>query len=438
MKLNRKLESLDKYPFHMPGHKRNAKFKIPASEIDITEIDGLDNLHNPTGVIKDIEDRLKKIYKSAHSFISVNGSTAGILAGIHALCERGDTVIVARNCHKSVYNACMLLELNIKYIEPQFDYTNGYYTSVTQKAVDEAIRQVPNAKAIIITSPTYEGYISRITAEIPILTDAAHAAHFGLGYFPEYPKSDIVVSSLHKTLPALTQTAVVNIFNEKYIDAVKQYMAIFQSTSPSYVLMNSIDLCCDYIESNRLEFGIFYEKLCDLRLVQTNNLRVQYSDDISKIVVSCANTDINGIELADKFRNEYAIEPEYASEKYVLFMTSIGDTNEGIKTLKNAIESIDEELLSVYCELSKKPPIPSDVEKITVDSKSNLTDIQESIGRVSNEFIYAYPPGIPIISPNEIITQKAVEHILNSFEKGVNLISDSGEIPNKILTKRTL
>lgn len=438
MRLHDKLSTLDKYPFHMPGHKRNAKFGITGSEIDITEIDGFDNLHAPCGVIADIESRLKGIYKSKRSFISVNGSTAGILAGIHAVCNKGDTVIVAKNCHKSVFNACMLLELNIKYIEPEFDYTNGYYTSISQRTVDEALKDVENARALIITSPTYEGFISRIKCDIPIITDAAHGAHLGLGYFPEYPKSDIVISSLHKTLPSLTQTAVVNVYNEKYINGVKRYMDIFQTTSPSYVLMNSIDLCCEYIENNPLDFGIFYEKLCDLRLVETNNLRIQYTDDISKIVLSCANTDISGVELAEKFRKEYNIEPEYASERYVLFMATVGDTQEGLASLKAAIEKIDEELLSTYCEILKKPPVTSDITQICISNEYEACNLSDSIGKISNEFVFAYPPGIPIIAPNEVITRNAVEYISLADKKGVNILSDSGEVANKILTKKVL
>lgn len=422
----------------MPGHKRNAKFGIAGSEIDITEIDGFDNLHAPCGVIADIESRLKGIYKSKRSFISVNGSTAGILAGIHAVCNKGDTVIVAKNCHKSVFNACMLLELKIRYIEPEFDYTNGYYTSISQRTVDEALKDVENARALIITSPTYEGFISRIKCDIPIITDAAHGAHLGLGYFPEYPKSDIVISSLHKTLPSLTQTAVVNVYNEKYINGVKRYMDIFQTTSPSYVLMNSIDLCCEYIENNPLDFGIFYEKLCDLRLVETNNLRIQYTDDISKIVLSCANTDINGVELAEKFRKEYNIEPEYASERYVLFMATVGDTQEGLASLKAAIEKIDEELLSTYCEILKKPPVTSDITQICISNEYEACNLSDSIGKISNEFVFAYPPGIPIIAPNEVISRNAVEYISLADKKGVNILSDSGEVANKILTKKVL
>lgn len=438
MRLHDKLSTLDKYPFHMPGHKRNAKFGITGSEIDITEIDGFDNLHAPCGVIADIESRLKGIYKSKRSFISVNGSTAGILAGIHAVCNKGDTVIVAKNCHKSVFNACMLLELKIRYIEPEFDYTNGYYTSISQRTVDEALKDVENARALIITSPTYEGFISRIKCDIPIITDAAHGAHLGLGYFPEYPKSDIVISSLHKTLPSLTQTAVVNVYNEKYINCVKRYMDIFQTTSPSYVLMNSIDLCCEYIENNPLDFGFFYERLCDLRLVETNNLRIQYTDDISKIVLSCANTDISGVELAEKFRKEYNIEPEYASERYVLFMATVGDTQEGLNALKSAIEKIDEELLSTYCEILKKPPVTSDITQICISNEYEACNLSDSIGKISNEFVFAYPPGIPIIAPNEVISRNVVEYISLADKKGVNILSDSGEVPNKILTKKVL
>ena len=156
MILEDKLKELDTYPFHMPGHKRNKKFGITGSEIDITEIDGFDNLHCPRGVIADIEKDLKKIYKSKKSLISVNGSSMGIMSAIFAVCNRNDKIIVARNCHKSVFNACMLLELKIIYIEPDYDSTNGYYMRLSQEAADRTVRENPDAKAMIITSPTYE------------------------------------------------------------------------------------------------------------------------------------------------------------------------------------------------------------------------------------------------------------------------------------------
>lgn len=438
MNLHDKLKDIDTYPFHMPGHKRNDKFGILGSEIDITEIDGFDNLHSPNGVIKNTENKLKSIYKSERSFISVNGSSGGILASIFAVCNEGDTVIVARNCHKSVYNACMLLKLKIIFIEPQYDLTNGYYTNLKQSAVNSAMNRHPEAKAVIITSPTYEGFMSDIKCDIPLIIDAAHGAHFGMPYFPEYPSGDIVISSLHKTLPSLTQTAVVNVYNTKYTDKVKRYMDIFQTTSPSYVLMNSIDICCDYVLNCRNEFGKFYEKLCDLRLVETDNLKIQYNDDISKIVLSCASTNITGSELAEIFRSKYKIEPEAVSQNYILLMATIGDTDEGLALLKKAVFEIDSQLEYSTAKPIRKPPVEPDKIVLSIDESAELCDIDKSVGRVSNEFVYAYPPDIPIIAPNEAITNEVIEYIKNAIADGVNIISDSGELPNKILTKSGL
>lgn len=436
MRLEDKLKGLDTYPFHMPGHKRNKKFGITGSEIDITEIDGFDNLHCPRGVIADVEKDLKKIYKSKKSLISVNGSSMGIMSAIFAVCNRKDKIIVARNCHKSVFNACMLLELKIIYIEPDYDSTNGYYLRLSQEAADRTVRENPDAKAMIITSPTYEGFISEIECDIPLIIDAAHGAHLGLGYFPKYPSGDIVISSLHKTLPSLTQTAVINIYSEKLIERVKHFNDIFQTTSPSYVLMNSISICADYVLKNRRDFCTFYENLCNLRLADTNNLRIMYTDDISKIIVSTAGTDISGNDLADILRNKYKIEVEAYYKTYVLLMTSVADEKEKLEYLKKALEEIDEGLICKYEKLIKKPPCPDKAMQIKIDDEGNETEIEESVGKVSNEFVYAYPPDIPIIVPNEIISRDAIEYIKESVKNGVNIISDSSLIPNKILTKK--
>lgn len=436
MRLEDKLKGLDTYPFHMPGHKRNKKFGITGSEIDITEIDGFDNLHCPRGVIADIENDLKKIYKSKKSLISVNGSSMGIMSAIFAVCNRKDKIIVARNCHKSVFNACMLLELKIIYIEPDYDSTNGYYMRLSQEAADRTVRENPDAKAMIITSPTYEGFISEIECNIPLIIDAAHGAHLGQGYFPKYPNGDIVISSLHKTLLSLTQTAVINIYSERLIERVKRFNDIFQTTSPSYVLMNSISICADYVLKNRRDFCAFYENLCDLRLADTNNLRIMYTDDISKIIVSTAGTDISGNDLADILRDKYKIEVEAYYKTYVLLMTSVADEKEKLEYLKKALEEIDERLICKYEKLIKKPPCPDKAMQIKIDDEGDETEIEESVGKVSNEFVYAYPPDIPIIVPNEIISREAIEYIKESVKNGVNIISDSSLIPNKILTKK--
>ncbi|MBS6614584.1 MAG: aminotransferase class I/II-fold pyridoxal phosphate-dependent enzyme, partial [Anaerotruncus sp.] len=161
----------------MPGHKRNPKFNIIGSEEDITEIEGFDNLHYATGSIKEIEDCLSEFYSSKRSFLLVNGSTVGLLSAIFAVTDDGDKIIIARNCHKSVYSACLLRHLNVIYAEPDYDELHGIYTRITQEEIDRLTKQHPNAKAIVVTTPTYEGITSNITANIPIIADGAHAAH---------------------------------------------------------------------------------------------------------------------------------------------------------------------------------------------------------------------------------------------------------------------
>lgn len=423
MKLSNELDNLDRYPFHMPGHKRNPKFDLIGAEIDITEIDGFDNLHSPNGVILDIENRLSNLYSSKKSFLMVNGSTVGILSAIFAVCDEGDKIIVARNCHKSVFNACFLRKLRVVYIEPEFDNENGFYREVKQVAIDKAINDNQDSKAIVITSPTYEGITSNINSSLPLIIDSAHGAHL----FNSYPKGDIVISSLHKTLPALTQTAVANIYNDMFTDRFKLYLDIFETSSPSYILMASVDKCLDYIEKYGYELNEFTVNLKRLKQIEV--------DDKSKIVISTANTNISGVELADILRNEYRFEVEMASINYVILITTIGDEQAELEKLSNALIEIDNKVELKTNRAISKPTCPKEVQFIEY-GKSVERDFISSVGCRSNEFVYAYPPDIPILCPNEIITQEICNYIIEASQNGVNLISGSGFVPNKILTKQ--
>ena len=433
MNLNDKLKKLNSYPFHMPGHKRKSAFGIIGSEIDITEIDGFDNLHDAKGVLLDIEKRLSAHYKSEKSFMLVNGSTVGILSAIFAVCDEGSTVIIARNCHKSVFNACMLRKLKVIYIEPEFDEENGFYKRISQNAVDEIISKHPEARAIVITSPTYEGYVSEISSPIPLIIDAAHGAHFGLSDFPKYPKGDIVVSSLHKTLPALTQTAVLNVYNKEYISKSKLFLDIFETSSPSYVLMNSVDLCLDYIEKGS------FDEYCNLleRFYQTplENLSFRRADDLSRVIVSCRSTNINGSEFAEILRKKYGIEAEGASRNYVILISTVADNEEALEKLKTALVEIDKTLSFKEEKSFIKPPCPDKEITVSIDDESDKTDIKKSIEKIANEFVFAYPPDIPLIVPGEVISKEIVDYIADMIKNGVNVISDSALLPDKILTK---
>ncbi|MGN0533308.1 MAG: aminotransferase class I/II-fold pyridoxal phosphate-dependent enzyme [Eubacterium sp.] len=433
MNLSEKLNAIDSYPFHMPGHKRNNDFQIPCAEIDITEIDGFDNLHNPTELLADMQKDLAEIYGFKKSIISVNGSTCCILAAVSALCRKGDKIIIARNCHKSVYNACFINNLEVVYIEPEYDYEFGVYTRINQSAVDEAVKENPDACAVVITSPTYEGFVSRITCPIPLIIDAAHGAHFGLcNYLPKRQEADIIIQSLHKTLPALTQTAVVHINNEKYYYQVKKYMDIFESSSPSYVLLSSVDRCIDFLKNRKSFFERYETLLYDFysKAERLNNIKLLKNDDKSRIVVM--SNLFSGVELADILRSKYNIEAEGATLNYIILISTVCDTAEGFKRLYNALEQTDKQngSFTPYCQ---KPSIPEKVFNSYDIDCATPCDLNNCIDKISAEYVFAYPPGIPIIVPGEKISKATVEEINGLIVNGVNIISDSSLLPDKIL-----
>ena len=378
MELYNKLKDNNLYPFHMPGHKRNIKFCIPSSNIDITEISGFDNLHSPTGIIKNLQESLATLYGYKKSIISVNGSTCCILAAISAVAKESSTIIIARNCHKSVYNACFINRLKIEYIEPEYNNEFGCYKQITQASVDKAIKKTPNACAIVITSPTYEGYVSNITCPIPLIIDAAHGAHFGFSsYLPKQPKADIVIESLHKTLPALTQSAVIHIDNSSLYGKVKKYMDIYETSSPSYVIMASIDKCIDFLSNS--------------------------------------------------------IEVEGDSLKYVILISTVCDTKSGFEKLINALSSL-EKRKAKKIEL-QKPSLPIKKREIFEIENTAETGLNSAENKISGEYVYAYPPGSPIIAPGEVISKELIAQIKELYENGVNILSDSNLLPLKILTK---
>jgi len=243
----------DVYPFHMPGHKRNKKFD-EFYKMDITEIEGFDNLHHPESIILEAEQRAAHLFGAEETFFLVNGSTSGILAAISSISKEGSTVLVARNSHKSVYHGIYLNNLKVTYLIPdvieEFDINGG----IDPEEVRICMEHNKEIAGVIITSPTYDGVVSDIRKiadivheyGIPLIVDEAHGAHFPL--WDEAPESaiscgaDMVIHSLHKTLPSLTQTALLHV-NGNIVDRdkIRRFLGIYQSSSPSYVLMASID-----------------------------------------------------------------------------------------------------------------------------------------------------------------------------------------------------
>ena len=241
-RLYKKLERYgqsDFYPFHMPGHKRNlasSAGKFPF-ERDITEISGFDNLHHAEGILLEAQENAAQLYGTRRCFFSVNGSTAALLSAISACVSKGGSILVARNCHKAVYHALYLRELQPVYIYPHEDSRLGINGGISPSRVERYLEEHPEVEAVLITSPTYDGIVSNVEKiaeiahrhEVPLIVDEAHGAHFRFSeYFPVSAAdlgADIVIQSFHKTLPSMTQTAVLHVCSDRVdVEKVKQFM----------------------------------------------------------------------------------------------------------------------------------------------------------------------------------------------------------------------
>ena len=319
------------YPMHMPGHKRNAE-QLPSGlpfDIDITEIYGFDDLREPRGILMETAGLAAAMYDSTKAFLLVNGSTVGILSAIGAHVKHADKILIAGNCHRSVTNAARLFGLNSIYLTPETDKTSGVSCSIDPAAVRSVLENDAEIKLVVVTSPSYEGIVSDVKSiagaahehDIPLIVDEAHGAHLGFsGYFPENATrlgADVVIMSLHKTLPALTQCSLLHICG-KYADADKTacLLSILQTSSPSYVLMASIDHCLRLITSDKSKLFSEYEQnlkrfseyimaLKRLTVLNCGNdgpHQAFFAYDPGKLVIVTKNTALSGVILADILR----------------------------------------------------------------------------------------------------------------------------------------
>lgn len=450
------------YPFHMPGHKRNPMLcdGIMPYEIDLTEIDGFDNLHNAEGCILEVQNLAERLYNVKKAFLLVNGATGGILSAVRAMTNRGDKVLVARNSHKSVYNALEICGLEPEYIVPAVDDVFGINCSITPLQVEKAIVENPNTKLLIITSPTYEGVVSDIKEicriahlhNVMVLVDEAHGAHFPFSKsFPSEAVAsgaDAAVASLHKTLPSLTQTALLLTSDESLINSLAENLAIFETSSPSYIFMSAIEKCLEFCENASAfdeyikRLNSFNEKCKSLKKIKVlcyGNDEVKnhrfFNFDISKITVSVRGLDINGTQLAEILRNDFKIEPEMVCSDYVLLISTVCDTDEGFARLINALQIIDskcsvKELNACRYSITMPKIAVKPCECSGKDGEFCL--LEHSIDKISLEYVWAYPPGIPIIAKGEIITQDIANIIIAQIASGINVCSTKGKIPKEI------
>ncbi len=476
----KELEYENILPMHMPGAKRSSRLiDIPdAVKMDITEVAGFDNLHHATGVIKDVAERAAALYGADEAYLLVNGSSVGLMAAICGATRHGDEVLVARNVHRSVINSLYMGRLNASYVYPQMlSVEAGIYGAVSADDIEavlsrrnsdagcadggvqagyenddskmsrerEADCRPKRISAVVITSPTYEGIVSDISAIAQVvhrygavlIVDEAHGAHFGMHEaFPQNAVAqgtDAVVMSLHKTLPSLTQTALLTV-NTGRIDIrrIRLYWDMLQSTSPSYLLMGSIDNCISLMENSRDElFDEYVSRLtkliCEIRKLK--HIKLMQTDDISKLVLIVRD----GTAFAGQLRDIYKIEPEMASAHYIIAMTSIGDTDEGYVRFLQALRNLDTEENDIACANGRRINLARcdaaarlSCPKISIfealDSETEDVHIRESVGRIAGEALCIYPPGINLVNPGEIITDEAVEALCGGMDSGLEVM----------------
>ncbi len=432
----------DFYPFHMPGHKRQVHTEYLSNPyaVDITEITYFDNLHHAEGIIKENQDMAAELYHADKTWFLINGSTAGILAAVSACTSRGGKLLMARNCHKAVYHAAYLRGLETSYIYPSYEPACGLNGRISPDDVEKVLQENAGIEAVIITSPSYDGVVSDIeqiakmvhSYGIPLIVDEAHGAHFAFGeYFPTSALelgADIVIHSLHKTLPAMTQTALLHKKGNRVSgERLEEFLGIYETSSPSYILMGGISYCLRFLkEQGKQKFEMFQKNLKWARekmktmkvlhlvgeeLIEQNDI---FDLDYSKMIISTVNGDINGPQLHEILRKKYHLEMEMEAEQYVLALTSVMDSREGFDRLVKALLEIDESLQNKKEKMENYIFINSGCtarkqQKCTiweaVEGVWEAVPLEESQGRVSAEYAYLYPPGIPLLVPGEEISE---------------------------------
>lgn len=458
----------DRIPFHMPGHKRCTEdemlkeFPNPYS-IDITEIEGFDNLHYPEGILKKSMEWAADVYHAEHTYYLINGSSSGVLSAICAATCPGGKILMSRNCHKSAYHGVILNRLQPEYIYPQILDGLGIQGGIMPSDVENMLSNGELPQAVLLVSPTYDGIVSDIEAiaeivhgyGLPLIVDEAHGAHFSFGG-DAFPKSalecgaDIVIQSLHKTLPSFTQTAVLHVQGNRVdTERLERHLQMFQSSSPSYVLMAGIERCIYEMEQQgSCHMSAFSKRLKQARekLGQMKHLKLLQNDcvgnasifdiDASKLVVSCrgcvmaaqdertGDIPVTGEHLNTWLRDKYNLEMEMCGADYVVAITTYLDDEVRLNKLADALMELDSSMAigaqSAQAESWSKcvPDIclnPAD----GADAAYDKLPLEECAGKISTEFVYLYPPGIPVVAPGELVTEEIIRQIQYYKEIGL-------------------
>ncbi|MGL4912040.1 MAG: aminotransferase class I/II-fold pyridoxal phosphate-dependent enzyme [Romboutsia sp.] len=441
--------------FHMPGHKLGKVYdKLGYSDIvkniykmDTTEISGTDNLHSPEGIIKESQERASKVFKSDSTYYLVNGSTCGIQGAIMGICSPKDKIIVNRDCHQSVINSCILGDIEPAYILPKINKETNILEGVEVEEVLKSIDKNLDAKAILVTYPTYYGItydLKRIVdyaheKKMLVIVDEAHGSHLGLS--DKLPKTaleqgaDVVIQSTHKTLPSFTQSSMIHVQGNR-VDKNKlgTMLRIIESSSPSYILMASLDLAVDIYEIKGKD--LMEELLNNIdefkyKLKENKHIDIFNENDKTKIFISSTKLGMTGYDLEINLRENYNIQVELANYYGILLICTIGNERVDFDKMIDALSDVTDKHSSdkVINHIDYPMNIPEKAlgprEAFYKPKKS--VKIDESIGKICGEYIIPYPPGISLLSPGEIITKEVIDYVLLCNKEGMTVsgIKDS-------------
>lgn len=448
--------------FHVPGHKGGNAFKkvglqdfdIGLLNLDVTEVPGIDNLHCPENAIMEAQELAAKAFGAEHTFFLVNGTTAGIYSMIMAATNPGDKIIIPRNCHKSVTGAVILGKLHPIYISPEVDDKLSVASGISPDMVEKAVIDNPAAKAIVITNPTYYGVCTDLVtiAQIAhkhnmlLLVDEAHGAHFG--FSKKLPKSalqcgaDMVAQSTHKTLPSMTQSSMLHVKSSRIdINKLKLFLQLTQTTSPSHILLASLDAARFIMQQKGEELLENIINACECLRGEISGTKGLYclgnkdvgrsgiyDIDPTRITVNFRDMGINGIMAEQQLRSKFKLQVEMSDLYNIVAVCTVGDDASAIKKLSEALKAIAvnakakegkdlENTPNVYSRIPQMKLLPGEA----VYEQSEDILLSKSVGRICKEMIIPYPPGIPIIMPGEVITKEILEYASECLNKGIKI-----------------
>ena len=443
-------------PFDVPGHKRgrgNPELTALLGEkcvtIDVNSMKPLDNLCHPVSVIRQAEELAAEAFGAAHAFLMMGGTTSAVQSMVLSVAKRGDKIILPRNVHRSVMGAMVLCGAIPVYVNPECDDRLGIPLGMKVEEVERAIRQHPDAKAVLVNNPTYYGICSDLRSIVKLahdhhmlcLADEAHGTHFyfgeGLPVSAMAAGADMAAVSMHKSGGSLTQSSILLTGPAMSEGHVRQIINLTQTTSASYLLLSSLDISrrnlalrgreafrrvvdlAEYAREEINAIGGYYA--FSRELVNGDSI---YDFDVTKLSVNTLEVGLAGIEVYDLLRDEYDIQIEFGDLGNILAYLSIGDRPREVERLVSALSEVRRRFGKSRANLMKQEYIDPEVavspqEAFYADSES--LPIEDTAGRVCSEFVMCYPPGIPILAPGERITPEILDYIRYAKEKGCSM-----------------